>query len=104
MATKEEYRHVLADLLQVRMFTGIYDAEHGDEHFMHGINTVMAYIADQVSDDTCDNVEDLFLTNMVASQHDGELPEEDIEQYEEPDDIDDDTGFDPFMGKYTFDC
>lgn len=34
----------------------------------------------------------------------------DIEQYEEskidtePDDIDDDTGFDPFMGEYTFDC
>ena len=33
-----------------------------------------------------------------------------IEQYEEseldvePDDIDDDTGFDPFMGEYTFDC
>ena len=88
MATKEEYRHVLTELLQVRMFTGIYDAEHGDEHFMHGINTVMAYIADQVSDDTYDNVEDLFLTNMVASQHSGELPEEDIEQYKESDDID----------------
>lgn len=33
----------------------------------------------------------------------------DIEQYEEsefdePDDIDDDAGFDPFMGEYTFDC
>lgn len=34
----------------------------------------------------------------------------DIEQYEksgadaEPCDIDDDTGFDPFMGEYTFDC
>lgn len=36
-----------------------------------------------------------------------------IEQYEaykldeqsaEPDDIDDDTGFDPYMGEYTFDC
>ena len=33
-----------------------------------------------------------------------------IEQYEEseidtePDDIDDDMGFDPFMGEYTFDC
>ena len=32
MATKEEYRHVLTDLLQVRIFTGIYDAEHDDEH------------------------------------------------------------------------
>lgn len=34
----------------------------------------------------------------------------DIEQYEEskidtePDDIDDDAGFDPFTGEYTFDC
>lgn len=34
----------------------------------------------------------------------------DIEQYEEseldvePDDIDDDMGFDPFTGEYTFDC
>lgn len=34
----------------------------------------------------------------------------DIEQYEEseadaePDDIDDDAGFDPYMGEYTFDC
>jgi hypothetical protein len=34
----------------------------------------------------------------------------DIEQYEEseldvePDDFDDDAGFDPFMGEYTFDC
>ena len=102
MATKEEYRHVLADLLQVGMFTGIYDAEHGDVHFMNGINAVMAYIANQVSDDTYDNVENLFDTNMIASQHGGELPEEDIEQYEEPDDIDDDTGFDPFMGEYTF--
>ena len=27
MATKEEYRHVLADLLKIRMFTGIYDVE-----------------------------------------------------------------------------
>lgn len=72
MATKEEYRHVLADLLQVRMFTGVYDAEHGDEHFMHGINTVMTYIANQVSDGTCDDVEDLFFTNMIVSQHGGE--------------------------------
>jgi len=79
MATKEEYRHVLIDLLHVRMFTGIYDAEHDDEHFMHGINTVMAYIANQVSDGVCDNVEDLFFTNMIASQHGGKLPEEDVE-------------------------
>lgn len=34
----------------------------------------------------------------------------DIEQYEEseadaePDDIDDDAGFDPYMGEYTYDC
>lgn len=34
----------------------------------------------------------------------------DIEQYEEseadaePDDIDDDAGFDPYMGEFTFDC
>lgn len=78
MATKEEYRHVLADLFQIKMFTGIYDAEHGDEHFMYGINAVIAYIADQVSDDTYNNVEDLFFTNMVASQHGEELSEEDV--------------------------
>ena len=79
MATKEEYKHVLTDLLQVKIFTGIYDAEHGDEHLMYGINTVMAYIANQVSKDTCDNVEDLFFTNLIASQHGEKLPKEEVE-------------------------
>lgn len=78
MATKEEYRHVLADLFQIKMFTGIYDAEHGDKYFMYGINAVIAYIADRVSEDTYNNVEDLFFANMVASQQGVELSEEDV--------------------------
>ena len=29
---------------------------------------------------------------------------EDFDEYEEPDDIDSDFGFDPYMGEYTYDC
>lgn len=77
MATREEYKHVLDDLMQIRMFRGIYDAKNGDSHFMNGIDTVMSYIADKAEDE---DFLDLFLTNMVLSENkevSDQLPVED---------------------------
>lgn len=41
--------------------------------------------------------------DMVSVDDDG-FEVEDFDEYEEPDDIDSDFGFDPYEGCYTYDC
>lgn len=70
MNKKEAYEIVFDDLMNCgcNLFRGIYDAKHGDEKFMHGIATVMEFIANTVDFDTASEFEDLFLENMIKSQ------------------------------------
>jgi len=44
-----------------------------------------------------------FAIDIVSVDDDG-FEVEDFDEYEEPDDIDSDFGFDPYEGCYTYDC
>ena len=55
------------ELKTCNLFIGCYDAKHGNEHFMYGIETVMEYIASKISDETAKNFADTFFQNMIDS-------------------------------------
>ena len=62
---RRAYKLVYNDLRKVNLFRGVYDARHGDEHFMYGIQTVMEIVAFEAEDFGFD---DLFLDNLTYSQ------------------------------------
>ena len=68
--TREAYRIVLNDILNngCGMFVGNYDAKNGSAEFMHGIATVMEYIAYSICDEHGDDFSDMFIKNMIASE------------------------------------
>ena len=68
MTKQLAYAIVLNDLLECPMFKGIYDAENGSEHFMHGISTVMENIAYHVSEDCAIDFSEMFIANMIDSE------------------------------------
>lgn len=65
---EEAFLYVLNELKKCELFTGKYDARNGDEHFMHGIATVMESIAYSVSDDVGYAFSVLFTENMTESE------------------------------------
>lgn len=65
---QDAYRIVFNDMTNsgCNLLLGKYDAENGTKSFMHGIATVMEWIADRAGeDDFCE----LFTTNMIESEH-----------------------------------
>ena len=66
---KKAFKTVLKTLSHVSLFRGVYDAEHGDEKFMYGIQTVMEMIA-WYADDR--NYADMFTRNMLGSEQEHE--------------------------------
>lgn len=68
MNKTEAFKTVLADLQKHPMFCGLYDAKNGKEDFMHGINTVMEYIAYSISDEVGDEMSSRFVNNMIWSE------------------------------------
>lgn len=66
-----EYK-VVKDLFEsmkeVRMFRGLYDAKHGDDHYMYGVMAPMECIAYLLGEDYGDSFSDEFIGNMVKSQ------------------------------------
>lgn len=67
---QDAYRIVLNDMLNsgCGLLVGEYDAVNGDEQFMHGISTVMEWIAYRVSDTDGDEFSDLFIKNLLKSE------------------------------------
>lgn len=63
------YRVVFEDLLNITLFTGVYDATNGDEHFMYGIDTVMSEIAIRAGEESSKKYANLFSRNMGCSLH-----------------------------------
>ena len=59
---------VFINLCECGLFVGKYDAEHGDEHFMYGVNTVMESLAYMISDKVGDTFNEAFLRNMEKSE------------------------------------
>lgn len=68
MDKSKAYKIVFDDLIQFNLFKGIYDAKHGNEHYMHGISSVMEYIAQGVSDELYEKFNTEFIQNMIASE------------------------------------
>ncbi len=65
---RECYKKVFYDMRKVPLFSGIYDAENSSEEFMHGICTVMEYIANSISMDNGQKFSDVFSKMMSFSQ------------------------------------
>ena len=65
MSEKEAFQIVLNKLKECNMFSGIYDAKNGNEHFMYGLATVMEVIAYYAGDE---EHADIFLRNMIESE------------------------------------
>ena len=66
MTKAEAFRIVYNELVKQNMFTGNYDAKHGNFAFMCGINTVMEVIADEAG--CLEKFEEMFNHNMVESE------------------------------------
>ncbi len=67
---KKAYEIVFEDLKKVPLFVGRYDGKrHGEQKkYMHGISSVMEYIAYEISEEEGDAYCDLFLLNMRKSE------------------------------------
>lgn len=63
------YGRVLTDLSNMSgIFTGVYDAENGDESYMYGVQTVMEAIAAGAGDDKLAEFSENFTNNMIQSE------------------------------------
>ena len=65
---KKVVEKVINGMTGCGLFFGRYDAKNGSAEFMHGIATVMEYLAYLVSDDYGTEFEDAFLKNMIKSE------------------------------------
>ncbi len=65
---KEVLKKIFSELEKCKLFTGEYDAKHGQESFMYGINTVMEVLAYSVSDEFGREFCDKFINNMIKSE------------------------------------
>ena len=71
MTKKEAFEIVLNEMKDISLFMGKYDAVHGSDKSMHGISSVMEYIAYSISDEIGDEFSNTFLDNMIASEERG---------------------------------
>ena len=66
---KKIVKRIVEDLMgQNGLFRGNYDAENGNEHFMYGISTLLEYIAYSIDENFGNEVESIFLKNMIKSE------------------------------------
>lgn len=68
MDEQKAFEIVLNKLKECPLFCGRYDATHGDDHFMYGVEMVMEYISYYVSDETGMAFEREFYDNIVESK------------------------------------
>lgn len=68
MDKTEAFKIVLDELKKCPLFCGQYDALHGIEDFMFGIESVMEAIAAQISDEAAEAMEKEFCLNMDLSE------------------------------------
>ena len=66
MTDVEMFRGVYNELVDIDLFTGRYDAKHGNESFMHGVAMVMECIAAHAGYE--DEFVQMFDYNMMESQ------------------------------------
>lgn len=71
---KKAFKTVLKSLSGIPLFRGMYDAEHGNDIFMYGIETVMEMVADGAG--CLEKYEDMFWGNMQTSEEYARLKEQ----------------------------
>ena len=69
MTREDMIKDLIEKMSNCGLFIGKYDAKNGNENFMHGINTVMEYLAYEVSEEYGDNFSDMFTKNMLDSEN-----------------------------------
>lgn len=69
-ALTKAYEMVYNDIVNsgCGLMVGKYDAKNGDKAFMHGISTVMEWIAFRVSQDTYCDFNNMFIDNLIVSE------------------------------------
>lgn len=65
MDKKTAYKIVFKDLKKVNLFCGKC-SNQTNAHFMNGISTVMEFIANQISEELCENFEEEFMNNVMG--------------------------------------
>lgn len=65
---KKVIEKVVDGMTECGLFCGKYDAKNGSAEFMHGISTVMEYLAYLVSDEYGAEFDETFLKNMIKSK------------------------------------
>ena len=65
---KKVIEKVVDGMTECGLFCGRYDAKNGSAEFMHGISTVMDYLAYLVSENYVAEFEEKFLKNMIESE------------------------------------
>lgn len=68
MTREEVIKQLIEEMSGCGLFVGKYDATNGSEKFMYGVNTVMEYLAYQVSDEYGEKFCEMFLENMIKSE------------------------------------
>lgn len=68
MSKEEMIKELIEEMSQCDLFVGRYDAKNGSAQFMHGICTVMEYIAYKVSDEYGDQFSEKFVKNLIESE------------------------------------
>lgn len=69
MTREDMIKDLIEEMSKCNLFVGKYDAKNGNENFMYGINTVMEYLAYEVSEKYGDNFSDMFIKNMIDSKN-----------------------------------
>lgn len=69
MTKQDAYRIVYNDILNrdVRLFLGCFDAKNGSKNYMHGIETVMEFIAYECSEAEHESFQEIFFKNFQES-------------------------------------
>lgn len=103
MTKQDAYRIVYNDILNrdIGLFVGRFDVKNGNPHFMSGISTVMEFLALECSEADYEDFQKIWFNNYQKSI---DKVDDDKDSDDEPADIDDDCGFDPYEGCYTYDC
>lgn len=65
---KKVIEKVVDGMTECGLFCGRYDAKNGSASFMHGVSTVMEYLAYLVSDEYGAEFEKKFLNNLIKSE------------------------------------
>ena len=68
MSKEEMIKELIEEMSQCGLFVGRYDAKNGSPQFMHGISTVMEYLAYKVSEEYGEQFSEKFLNNLIESE------------------------------------